>query len=85
MYLVILSVVIDIVWYITAAKSIWMGTRDHPNYVNSYIRLTLVLNCVVDVGKLILFVLLASEYNVDESEKKVISVFGLYEVELSHD
>lgn len=60
MYLVIFSVVMDIVWYIVAAKSIWVGTRDHPNYVNSYIRLTLILNCLVDVGKVVLFVLLAS-------------------------
>ena len=60
MYLVILSVVVDIVWYIIAARSIWTGTRDHPNYVNSYIRLTLILNCLVDVGKIVLFVLLAS-------------------------
>ena len=65
MYLVILTVVIDIVWYIVAAKSIWLGTKNIPNYVNSYIRLTLVLNIVVDIGKLVLFVLLASEYNVD--------------------
>ena len=65
MYLVILTVIIDIVWYIVAAKSIWVGTKNNPNYVNSYIRLTLVLNIVVDIGKLVLFVLLASEYNVD--------------------
>lgn len=80
MILVLISVLADIVWYIIGAKQLWEGTKNYPNYINSYIRLTLILNCVVDVGKLILFILLASEYNVDESEKKIVSVFGLVEI-----
>lgn len=44
--------------------------------MHSYLRLCVVLYGVVGIGKIVLFILLASEYNTDESEKKIVSVFG---------
>jgi hypothetical protein len=78
MVLVGVSILIDSVWFLVGAKHFWKGENVYPSYVESFFRLTLILYAVVDVGKLILFILLASEYNTDESDKKMVSVFGFH-------
>jgi hypothetical protein len=83
--LVGVSILVDAVWYLVGIKPYWHPNSDFTADVHSYLRLTVILYGVVVLGKLILFVLLVTEYNTDESEKKIVSVFGFTEIELSHD
>lgn len=78
MWSVGLSILVDVVWYIVGVRTLWEGHTIYPNEVGFYMRLIVVLYGVVDFGKLIMLILLVSEYNTDESEKKVVSVFGLF-------
>ena len=78
--LVGISIPIDIIWYLIGIKPYWHPTSDFTADVHSYVRLTIVLYGVVVLGKLILFILLVTEYNTDESEKKIVSVFGFCEI-----
>lgn len=80
MIMIGISVLVDIVWFIVGSRHYWNGGFGYPNYVESFFRLTMILYALVDFGKLLLFLLLATEYNTDESEKKIVSVFGFHEI-----
>ncbi len=68
MHFTLLSIAIDIIWFIIGIKPYWIYSYvDFPHAINPYLRLTVILYGVICAGKLILTILLVSEYNTDES------------------
>ena len=61
MYLLVFSVFIDIAWYLIGARYLWNHNFDDwPHKLNLFLKLSVVLNGVITIGKLIIAILLVT-------------------------
>ena len=66
MYFTVASIIIDAIWFIVGVKPFWNTSYiDYPHSINPYLRLSVIIYGIVCIGKVILVILLVSEYNTD--------------------
>lgn len=72
----IFSLIVDIIWYIVQAKNVWSAHQFGlwPNFLNGYLKLSVALISLVFVCKIIISLLLATEYNIDESQPQEVNI-----------
>lgn len=61
------TIIADIVWYIISVKNVWYSHEVGmwPDFLNAYLKLSVVLISIVFLIKIFVAVLLCSEYNID--------------------
>lgn len=72
------TLVVDIIWFVVSAKNLWT-TREvglWPKYLAAYLKLSVVSIACIFVMKILLAILLCSEYNIDESQPQEIDICG---------
>ena len=74
----IFTLLVDVLWYILIADSVWSppAVGMWPNFMAGYLKFSVVLMSFVFVGKLLLVMLLCSEYNIDESKPQEVKLFN---------
>jgi hypothetical protein len=72
------TLLVDIVWFVVSAKIVWHTKKIGlwPHYLSGYLKLCVIVIAIVSFLKVIIGILLCTEYNIDESQPQEIYIFG---------